>query len=147
VEHVWVQNPLKIVDDDRVQGWHRKREWLKPYLGPDGQSQTALLQIMEGRCPNLVRTLPGLVHDEGKPEDVNTDGEDHAPDALRYGLMSRPRPAQPKPVSQGSDFEGRKIFEDVERRRRRAQYIGYEDENERFSRHLRLANLRGPSGV
>ncbi len=56
---------------------------------------TARLQIMEGRCQNLVRTLPGLVHDELKPEDVNTDGEDHAPDALRYGLMSRPAP---KPI-------------------------------------------------
>ncbi|MCC7186393.1 MAG: hypothetical protein IT185_09155, partial [Acidobacteria bacterium] len=29
-------------------------------------------------------------HDPDRPEDVDTDGEDHAPDALRYGCMSRP---------------------------------------------------------
>lgn len=82
--------------NDRIQGWSRVREWLKPFVGPDA-TLTARLQIMEGRCQNLVRTLPGLVHDELKPEDVNTDGEDHAPDALRYELMSRPAP-KPIPV-------------------------------------------------
>jgi hypothetical protein len=29
------------------------------------------------------------VHDPIKVEDVDTDGDDHAYDALRYGLMSR----------------------------------------------------------
>ena len=28
--------------------------------------------------------------DDHNPEDVNTDAEDHAYDALRYGCMSRP---------------------------------------------------------
>jgi hypothetical protein len=34
------------------------------------------------------------------PEDCDTDGEDHAPDALRYGFMSRPwrRPKPPPKV-------------------------------------------------
>jgi len=41
-------------------------------------------------CVALIRTLPALQHDMKKPEDCDTDGEDHAPDALRYGLMSRP---------------------------------------------------------
>lgn len=41
-------------------------------------------------CVALIRTLPALQHDIKKPEDCDTDGEDHAPDALRYGLMSRP---------------------------------------------------------
>jgi hypothetical protein len=41
-------------------------------------------------CVALIRTLPALQHDLIKPEDCDTDGEDHAPDALRYGLMSRP---------------------------------------------------------
>jgi hypothetical protein len=40
----------------------------------------------------LIRTLPALIHDEHDPEDVDTDGEDHAPDAWRYGLMTRPKP-------------------------------------------------------
>lgn len=47
-------------------------------------------------CVHLIRTLPALQHDPDKPEDCNTDGEDHAPDSLRYALMSRPwtRPKQ-----------------------------------------------------
>jgi hypothetical protein len=45
-----------------------------------------------------------LQHDEHDPEDVDTDQEDHGPDALRYGCMARPivrdekkAPAGPKP--------------------------------------------------
>ena len=41
-------------------------------------------------CRNLIRTLPLLPLDDHNPEDVNTDAEDHAYDALRYGCMSRP---------------------------------------------------------
>lgn len=36
-------------------------------------------------CPNLIRTLPSLIHDENRPE--NYAGEDHAVDALRYHLV------------------------------------------------------------
>lgn len=41
-------------------------------------------------CKDLIRTLPALQHDPNKLEDVDTDAEDHAPDTLRYGCMSRP---------------------------------------------------------
>ena len=41
-------------------------------------------------CTNLIRTLPLLPIDRNNPEDVDTDAEDHAYDALRYGCMSRP---------------------------------------------------------
>ena len=40
-------------------------------------------------CINLIRTLPMLPIDKNNPEDVDTDAEDHAYDALRYGVMSR----------------------------------------------------------
>ena len=41
-------------------------------------------------CRNLLRTLPLLPVDKNNPEDVDTNVEDHAYDALRYGAMSRP---------------------------------------------------------
>lgn len=41
-------------------------------------------------CANLIRTMPQLPLDENDPEDIDTDAEDHAYDALRYGCMSRP---------------------------------------------------------
>jgi len=61
-------------------GWDEVRQRLKIDAG---------LKIFS-TCTHLIRTLPALQHDQLKPEDVDTDGEDHAPDALRYGCMSRP---------------------------------------------------------
>jgi hypothetical protein len=39
---------------------------------------------------DLIRTLPALQHDDARPEDVDSDMEDHAPDSCRYACMSRP---------------------------------------------------------
>ena len=48
-------------------------------------------------CKHMLRTLPELVYDESKPEDVDTTQEDHAYDELRYFCMSRPiKPTRPK---------------------------------------------------
>ncbi len=41
-------------------------------------------------CRDAIRTLPALQHDLDKPEDGDTDSEDHAPDEIRYACMSRP---------------------------------------------------------
>ena len=41
-------------------------------------------------CRNLIRTITTLPVDNKNPEDVDTNAEDHAYDALRYGCMSRP---------------------------------------------------------
>jgi hypothetical protein len=51
-------------------------------------------------CEAIIRTLPTLVYDEHKVEDIDTDGEDHAYDECRYFLQSRPLPpriAVPRP--------------------------------------------------
>jgi len=42
-------------------------------------------------CKNLIAQLPSLPLDKNNPEDVNTRSEDHLYDALRYGIMTRPR--------------------------------------------------------
>lgn len=41
-------------------------------------------------CTDSVRTIPALQHDASRPEDLDTDGEDHAADEWRYLGMSRP---------------------------------------------------------
>lgn len=73
-------------------GWDQVRSRLK---GEDGRP---MIYIMEN-CTHLIRTLPALQHDDIRPEDVDTDAEDHAPDECRYACMSRPylRKEQPKP--------------------------------------------------
>lgn len=52
-------------------------------------------------CVHTIRTLPALQHDQHKPEDVDTESEDHAPDTVRYLCMARPivrdAPDMPKP--------------------------------------------------
>ena len=42
-------------------------------------------------CTDTVSQLPALPLDKKNPEDVDTRAEDHLYDALRYGIMSRPR--------------------------------------------------------
>lgn len=52
-------------------------------------------------CRDSIRTIPALQHDPDKPEDLDTDGEDHAADEWRYMAMSRPwvKPAPKEPES------------------------------------------------
>lgn len=47
--------------------------------------------VIFSSCINLIRQLPMIPLDKDNVEDVDTDAEDHLYDALRYGLMSRPR--------------------------------------------------------
>lgn len=41
-------------------------------------------------CKAFIRTLPELIYDEHKPEDVDTDGEDHCFDEVRYLCQMNP---------------------------------------------------------
>lgn len=74
---------LLPADNDRLIGWGRMRIELTP---TDGVSALTC----DPSCKDSIRTIPGLVHDELRPEDLDTDGEDHAADEWRYALMSRP---------------------------------------------------------
>ena len=41
-------------------------------------------------CKSFIRTMPLLMYDDHKPEDIDTEGEDHIADEVRYMCMSRP---------------------------------------------------------
>jgi hypothetical protein len=58
-------------------------------LGLAGELGRPLLYYLSN-CPDSIRTLPTLQHDETDFEDLDTDGEDHIADADRYACMSRP---------------------------------------------------------
>jgi len=47
--------------------------------------------VIFSSCTNLVAQLPSIPLDKRNPEDVDTNVEDHLYDALRYGVMTRPR--------------------------------------------------------
>ena len=61
---------------------------LHKLLAKDPDTGQPKLKIFSN-CTNVIRTLPMLPVDKNNPEDVDTHAEDHAYDALRYGVMSR----------------------------------------------------------
>tara|TARA_R110002167_G_scaffold90894_17_gene244534 strand:+ start:384 stop:2060 length:1677 start_codon:yes stop_codon:yes gene_type:complete len=76
---------LRRADKNRIQGKIQIHEYLKVQ-----QSGRPRLQILN-TCPNLIRELQSIPLDRSNPEDVDTHAPDHAYDALRYLIMSRPR--------------------------------------------------------
>jgi hypothetical protein len=46
--------------------------------------------VVFSTCRDFIRTVPVLQHDQNRPEDLDTDGEDHVGDETRYACMSRP---------------------------------------------------------
>lgn len=68
-------------------GWDSVRQRLK---GDEHNDDTRPLLFFFSTCVHSIRTLPALQHDPDHPEDVDTDGEDHAPDTIRYGCLARP---------------------------------------------------------
>lgn len=71
--------------NDRIPGWNTIRELLH-VVEDEKLGGIAKLRVFS-TCANLIRTLPQLIYDAVKVEDCDTNGEDHAPDALRYGCM------------------------------------------------------------
>lgn len=63
----------------RINGWEKLRERLKNSITKDGPG----LFIFSG-CRHFIRTVPVLPRDENKPDDVDTDAEDHIGDESRY---------------------------------------------------------------
>ena len=80
-------------DHDRINGWNRLRHWLTDAPAPADQEAQPWMRVAHA-CPYLIRTVPTAIMDRHRPEDLDTRGDDHALDALRYGVMSRPWPGK-----------------------------------------------------
>ena len=76
--------PMQPADNRRIPGWRILREYLQ--VGADGPR----LHILRG-CRVLCDSLPALLCDAARPEDASDEPHavTHAPEALRYALMSR----------------------------------------------------------
>src|SRR5262245_27647805 len=83
------RRPFHAADNARVPqrgsmgGWDQLRARL---VGADGQPMICCFAT----CAASIRTIPALQHDLARPEDVDTQSEDHAADEWRYACMSRP---------------------------------------------------------
>ena len=90
---------LRKADNRRVArlgamgGWDQMRSRL---VGEDGRPMIYCFST----CTDSIRTIPALQHDEARPEDLDTNSEDHAADEWRYACMSRPY-AAPVPKEAG----------------------------------------------
>ncbi len=83
--------PLRPADDRRIPGWRAVREYL-----------AGRLHIHVG-CTQLIESMQGLLCDPDRPEDASGHPHvlTHAPEALRYAVMSR---AQPPEAPRGEEF-------------------------------------------
>ncbi len=101
---------FRRADNARVQrlgamgGWDQVRQRLR------GDEDGRPMIYFFSTSTHMIRTLPALQHDQDRPEDVDTESEDHAPDDCRYACMSRPwvpenRPAK-EPVFRGLSIGG-----------------------------------------
>ena len=74
--------------NDRIAGWMQCRERLK--FDENGYAMVYFFDT----CKAIIRTLPTLMHDAHRVEDLDTQGEDHAADEFRYFCMMHAIPAR-----------------------------------------------------
>jgi hypothetical protein len=72
----------RVSQKGALGGWDAMRQRLK------GEARPMIYTF--STCVDSIRTIPALQHDLDRPEDVDTDAEDHAADEWRYACMSRP---------------------------------------------------------
>jgi hypothetical protein len=85
--------------NDRIGGVRLVHEGLR--IREDGRPRLLIYDT----CPNIIKQLGGIPRSKTNPEDVNTHGDDHAFDALKYllfglhgrGLQSLPGATRQKP--------------------------------------------------
>ena len=68
----------------RIAGWDQVHYRLT--FSEDGYPRMYFFR----NCKDTIRTLPLLMHDKHIVDDVDSDGEDHAADEIRYMCMDRP---------------------------------------------------------
>ncbi len=71
-------------DNARISGW------MQVHFRLSFDENGFPMMYVFSNCKAFIRTIPLLEYDSIKPEDLDTDGEDHVADEVRYFLMSRP---------------------------------------------------------
>lgn len=81
----------RVAGTGPIGGWDQVRKRLK------GEEGRPMIYFMDC-CHHLLRTLPMIPTDPVNLDDVDSDSEDHAADALRYGCMARPYTPPPPDI-------------------------------------------------
>lgn len=115
----------RVAQRGAMGGWDMLRNRMK---GLDGKPMIYWFST----CTDSIRTIPALQHDPDRPEDLDTNGEDHPADETRYAAMSRPwvpkiaeppRPTEPTfEIKDGRLVSDMSVYEIVQAKmRKRAQ--------------------------
>ena len=78
---------------NRLAGWNLMHEYLR--LQEDNKPK----MMFFSNCVNSIRTIPTLIHDDNRPEDLNTKGDDHCADSISYALQYLHEGRSPKEES------------------------------------------------
>jgi len=81
--------PTMRANNNRMSGWNLVREYLQENNSNDKKGGD--IKIFNN-CRSLIDEFAGAVYSKSKVEDLDTDGMEHALDALRYGLMHLGKP-------------------------------------------------------
>lgn len=71
-------------DNERIAGWMQVH-----YRFQFDENGCPMMQIFNN-CKAFIRTIPLMMYDDHKPEDLDTDLEDHCADEVRYMCMTHP---------------------------------------------------------
>ncbi|MEN3931402.1 phage terminase large subunit [Microvirga sp. W0021] len=77
-------NKTRISRNGILGGWDLIRARLR------GNADGHPMMFVFSNCRDFIRTVPVLQHDPLKPEDLDTEAEDHIADEARYACTSRP---------------------------------------------------------
>ena len=117
-------------DHQRIPGWMQMHYRLA--FDDNGYP----MMYVFNNCKAFIRTVPSLIYDEHKVEDLDTEGEDHIADETRYFCMSRP--IKPRVYAKPDEYKNNpmNIFLDIPKenvmvrdRRPKMEIIGGSDGN------------------
>lgn len=75
-------------DNRRIEGWRAVKQRLRVR-----EDESVGFKVFS-TCTGFITNFPANVHDENRPEDLDTLGPDDCADECRYALASRPPPAE-----------------------------------------------------
>lgn len=84
--------PMRKAENARPDGWSRLHSFLRVPMDDEGRVIGSPLLTIDESCRYLRRSIPAQQSDKTDADDVNTKGDDHGVDMLRYLVMSRPMP-------------------------------------------------------
>jgi hypothetical protein len=102
--------PFRPADNKRVPGKGAMGGWDQMRGRLDGDEDGLPMLVVFSTCVDTIRTVPALQHDSLKPEDLDSDMEDHPADDIRYACMSRPWIRKKPEVEKPKNISGYKAM-------------------------------------